>query len=105
MKQKTKIKTSMPYDCKGAIVIRWGWYGDIVTDRSSIVYNKAEAIKLANDKGLCRKRTTKFKHRRSCYLSIRRLTKACEYSLSSNCKTILIMVEVRIYGSVTIRMN
>jgi len=56
MKQKTKIKTSMPYDCKGAVVIRWGWYGDIVTDRSSIVYNKAEAIKLANDKGLCRKR-------------------------------------------------
>jgi carbamoylphosphate synthase large subunit len=42
-------------DCKNSIVARWGWYGEIETDNTSIVYNKAEAIKLSNSKGQCRK--------------------------------------------------
>jgi hypothetical protein len=53
--KRTKLRTSSPYDCTNAVVIRWGWYGNIDTDSKSIVYNKAEAIKLANDKGVCRK--------------------------------------------------
>lgn len=42
-------------DCTNSIVFRWGWYGEIDTDKSTIVYNKAEAIKLSNSKGQCRK--------------------------------------------------
>lgn len=52
---KTKMRNVDAYDCKNSIVIRWGWYGNIETDASSVVYNTAEAIKLANNKGVCRK--------------------------------------------------
>lgn len=45
---------SLP-DCRNSIVFRWGWYGEIETDNTSIVYNKAEAIKSSNSKGKCRK--------------------------------------------------
>lgn len=54
MNSKEKLKNIEEPDCRNSIVIRWGWYGSIQTDSNSIVYNKAEAIKAANDKGTCR---------------------------------------------------
>lgn len=55
MNQKTKLRNLQSYDCKNSIVLRWGWYGSIETDSSTIVYNSAEAIKAANNKGESRK--------------------------------------------------
>ena len=55
LKLRTKLRNTDQFDCRGKVVIRWGWYGNILTDNQSIVYNSAEAIKLANDKGRCRK--------------------------------------------------
>jgi hypothetical protein len=55
LKLRKIVKGFKAPDCKNSIVARWGWYGEIETDNSSIVYNKAEAIKLSNSKGQCRK--------------------------------------------------
>jgi len=55
MKSKKKVKSGDTYNCSNSIVIRWGWYGNMQTNDQTIVYNSAEAIKLANDKGKCRK--------------------------------------------------
>jgi hypothetical protein len=55
LKLRKIVKGFKAPDCKNSIVARWGWYGEIETDNTSIVYNKAEAIKLSNSKGQCRK--------------------------------------------------
>lgn len=55
LNEKTKIKSLEPIDCRNSIVIRWGWHGEILTDNTTITYNTADAIKLVNDKGRCRK--------------------------------------------------
>lgn len=55
LNKKEKLKNVDTPDCRNSIVIRWGWYGEIQTNSSSVVYNNADAIKLANDKGRCRK--------------------------------------------------
>lgn len=55
MNESRKQRTRDAYNCNDAIVLRWGWYGNINTNNGTVMYNTAEAIKLANDKGRCRK--------------------------------------------------
>lgn len=55
LKNRQILKGFETPNAKGAIVVRWGCYYNLDTDGHTIVYNKAEAIKLVNDKGQCRK--------------------------------------------------
>lgn len=52
--RRSKIRGVEKADCRNAIIIRWGTYCPIETDKNSIVYNQAENLKNCNDKAKAR---------------------------------------------------